>query len=142
MSPAVKRPAEETLKLFWTAISRQAAGDGWIVGREMDGHSNRGFMLANPPAESHFFVKVSQVEPAFWGLAYDKARELADSESEHLVLLTGPYEGYVVDPKQFKRLLKTFSKSQAQYIIHESKVRTTKRFTTVMRCWQYLRPSE
>ena len=135
-------PAEETLKRFWLGLSKHALARGWVVGREMDGRSNRGFVLERQGRQLHFFVKVSQADRGFWGLHPDKATEIIDGDREVLILLTGAYEGYLITPGRLRRLLPSFSKAagQADHKINEGKVEKEPRFTTIIRLWDYLEP--
>ncbi len=134
--------ADATLERFWVALSKHAATEGWRVGRETDGRSNRGFILERAGHELHFFVKLSQSERGFWGLSPERATEIIAGNREALILLTGPYEGYFVSPKQLRRLLPTFSRAAGhdEYKINEGKVAKEPRFTTIVRLWTYVHP--
>ena len=137
-----RAPAEETLKRFWIALTKHALALGWTVGREMDGRSNRGFVLERQGQQLHLFVKVSQSDRGFWGLHPDKAQEIIAGGREALILLTGPFEGYFITSNRLKRLLPTFSKAtgQAEHKINEGKISKEPRFTTIIRLWTYLEP--
>jgi hypothetical protein len=132
---------EETLRRFTEGLARQVHGDGWIVARQMDGRSNRGFVLEKGDQAIYFFAKLSQNERGFWGLSAEKAAELARTSTEHLVLLTGAFEGYFIAAGRFGRLLPTFAhvaKNNAVRI-NEGKVSKEPRFVTLIRLWEYLR---
>jgi hypothetical protein len=137
-----KPSAEETLKRFWLGLSKQALARGWLVGREMDGRSNRGFVLERDGRQLHFFVKVSQADRGFWGLHPEKATEIVQGGREALILLTGAYDGYLITATRLRRLLPSFSRAagQADHKINEGKVEKEPRFTTLIRLWEYLEP--
>jgi hypothetical protein len=131
---------EETLNRFAIGLAKQVAADGWIVSREMDSRSHRGFVLEKNGREIHFFCKLSQTERGFWGLSKDKAKELAASSSEHLILLTGAFEGYFIAAGRLSRLIPTLSRvdKDGGYRINENRIAKESRFVTLVRLWQYL----
>jgi hypothetical protein len=139
MPPSLPKP-EDTLKRFTVGLAKQALAEGWVVGREMDGRSNRGFLLVKGNLELHFFVKLSQTQRGFWGLAFDRADEIVSGGREALILLTGPFEGYFVTPERLKKLLPSFSRAaeRPEWKINENKVAKERRFTTLIRLWQFL----
>ena len=132
---------DETLRKFAVGLAKQVAPDGWMVAREMDGRSNRGFILERGTGQIHFFAKLSQTERGFWGLTEARARELEAGPLDHLVLLTGAYGGYFIEAGRLKRLLPTFARGEKDrsYKINEGKLAHEKRFTTLVRFWDYLK---
>ena len=140
--PSYPNP-EATLDKFAAGLARTIHADSWAVARVAQGHSNRKFLLVKSHADGEdrieFFTKLSQTERGFWGLLPERAQELATSTTEHLVLLTGPFEGYFIKAGRLARLLPTFSKDQAgQYKINEGKLPKDGRFVTLVRLWSYL----
>jgi hypothetical protein len=136
---------EETLDKFAAGLSRTIHADGWVVARVAQGHSNRKFLLVHTTDQERmrieFFTKLSQTERGFWGLLAERAEEIARSPSEHLVLLTGPFEGYFIKAGRLSRLLPTFSTDKdGQFKINEGKLPKDGRFVTLVRLWSFLRP--
>jgi hypothetical protein len=135
---------EETLNKFAIGLARTIHADGWVVACVAQRQSNRKFLLVKPRADGEdrieFFAKLSQTERGFWGLLSERAHELTISTTEHLVLLTGPFEGYFIKAGRLARLLPTFSKDQSgQYKINEGKLPQDGRFVTLVRLWEFLR---
>ncbi len=100
---------EGTLDRFAVGLARTVSAEGWQLSRYTEGHSNRGFSLDRDQLQIRFFAKLSQNERGFWGLSQTKASELAQSSSEHLVLLTGAFQGYFIAAGRLARLLPTFA---------------------------------
>lgn len=134
--------ADDLLRRFATALANVAFPQGWVVSREVSGRSKRGFALVKGNDEIPFVVKVSTAEPAFWGLGFDRAKEVISGARSVLVLLTGAHEGFLITPRRLERLAASFSRSanRPEWKINESKVRSEPRFTTIERLWELLEP--
>lgn len=121
---------DATLDLFAADLARSAAESGWTLVRFQRSHSDRAFELRGNGRASAFTAKISQTEKGFWGLTDAKAREMADSQREHLLLLTGASSGYFVSSVALRRLLPKFSRTQEGAVrINENVVRKEARFS-------------
>lgn len=72
-----KLTAEETVGRFRIALAGHALELSWTVGRELDGRSNRNFVLETQGQQLHLFVKVSQRIAAFGACIRTKLRRLS-----------------------------------------------------------------
>lgn len=135
---------EGTIDRFAVGLARTVSAEGWQLNRHTEGHSNRGFVLDRDQRQICFFAKLSQNERGFWGLSEAKASELAKSSSEHLVLLTGAFDGYFIAAGRLARLLPAFARVQRDgaYRINENKLRPETRFKTLMSLWDFLKSAQ
>jgi hypothetical protein len=144
VTPSHAPDAEEVVNRFWFALGKHAASKGWGIARELQGHSNRTFILGTEAKEIRFVAKLSQSNNGFWGISPEKADEIARGDAQFLILLTGPFSGYVIPSLRLRRLLPEFSQDAkgAQYKINEGKLRQQYEFRTIIKLWDYLQPAE
>jgi hypothetical protein len=96
--------------------------------------------LGTDGKEIRLVAKLSQSNTGFWGIAPEKVEEISKGRIQFLVLLTGPFSGYLIPSVRLARLLPSLSRDAkgAQVKINEGKLRQQSHFGTILTLWSYL----
>lgn len=121
--------ADRALDRFISDLAKCADAEGWSLVRFQESHTDRSFELRREGHVAPFTAKISLTEKPFWGLTEAKAKSIADSQRDHLLLVVDGGKGYFISTVVFQRLLKKFSRTREGAIrINPNTIKVEARF--------------